>query len=88
MLYALVNETIKHAVDIEKIFESTGILVNEPRLDPWLARVLTAELVYGIKSLPGKSKPEQTILAYKERFEKFTPEGNQKTQGNILLLQI
>ncbi|XP_023949527.2 28S rRNA (cytosine-C(5))-methyltransferase [Bicyclus anynana] len=81
VLYALINESIKHAVDIKNMFESTGILENEPRLDPWLARVLTAELIYGKKSLPGKSKPEQTILSYKERFEKYTEaQGDQKSK--------
>ncbi|CAH0718818.1 unnamed protein product, partial [Brenthis ino] len=72
VLYALITETIKHAADIEKIFDGCGILVNESRLDPWLAKVLTAELLFGKKALPGKSKPEQTILSYKEQFEKFT----------------
>ncbi|GBP26151.1 hypothetical protein EVAR_74913_1 [Eumeta japonica] len=72
VLYALITETIKHAVDIEKIFDSTGILKSEPRLDPWIAKVLTTELLFGKKYLPGKSKPEQTILLYKEKFEKFT----------------
>ncbi|XP_045781577.1 28S rRNA (cytosine-C(5))-methyltransferase-like [Maniola jurtina] len=74
VLYALINETIKHAVDIQNLFESTGILVNEPRLNPWLAKVLTAELLYGKKKLPGKSKPEQTILSYTEQFRKLIPE--------------
>ncbi|XP_039746981.1 28S rRNA (cytosine-C(5))-methyltransferase [Pararge aegeria] len=84
VLYALINESIKHAADIQKMFESTGILVNEPRLDPWLAKVLTAELIYGKKSLPSKSKPEQTILSYKERFEKFTPEVQDDQKSKVV----
>ncbi|XP_061711926.1 28S rRNA (cytosine-C(5))-methyltransferase [Cydia pomonella] len=72
VLYALITETIKHAADIDKLFESSGLPTNEPRLDPWLAKVLTTELLFGKKALPGKSKPEQTILSYKEKFENYT----------------
>ncbi|XP_063359881.1 28S rRNA (cytosine-C(5))-methyltransferase [Cydia amplana] len=72
VLYALITETIKHAADIDKMFESSGLITNEPRLDPWLAKVLTTELLFGKKALPGKSKPEQTIRSYKEKFEKYT----------------
>lgn len=82
VLYALVTETIKHAADIEKILETCGVLVNEPRLDPWLAKILTAELLFGKKTLPGKSKPEQTILSYKDQFEKCTPEDDMTCKGN------
>ncbi|XP_013190002.2 28S rRNA (cytosine-C(5))-methyltransferase [Amyelois transitella] len=72
VLYALITETIKHAADIDKIFENCSILEKETRLDPWLAKVLTAELLFGKKSLPGKSKPEQTILSYKDQFQTYT----------------
>ncbi|XP_063377769.1 28S rRNA (cytosine-C(5))-methyltransferase [Cydia fagiglandana] len=72
VLYALITETIKHAADIDKMFESSGLITNEPRLDPWLAKVLTTELLFGKKALPGKSKPEQTIRSYLEKFEKYT----------------
>ncbi|XP_063531235.1 28S rRNA (cytosine-C(5))-methyltransferase [Cydia strobilella] len=72
VLYALITETIKHAADIDKMFESSGLITNEPRLDPWLAKVLTTELLFGKKALPGKSKPEQTIRSYKEKFETYT----------------
>ncbi|KPJ00096.1 hypothetical protein RR46_02883 [Papilio xuthus] len=72
VLFALITETIKHAAHIDKIFDSCSLLKNESRLDPWLAKILTAELLFGKKALPGKSKPEQTILSYKEQFEKYT----------------
>ncbi|XP_026742575.1 probable 28S rRNA (cytosine-C(5))-methyltransferase [Trichoplusia ni] len=71
VLFALITETIKHAGDIDKIFENSKILENETRLDPWLAKILTAELLFGKKALPGKSKPEQTVLSYKDQFEKY-----------------
>lgn len=88
MLYALITETIKHSADIDKIFEHCKVLENEPRFDPWLAKVLTAELLFGKKLLPGKSKPEQTILSYKEQFEKYASEHQDdlKTEGNVFYI--
>lgn len=88
VLFALITETIKHAAHIDKIFDSCSLLKNESRLDPWLAKILTAELLFGKKSLPGKSKPEQTILSYKEQFEKYTDdhEDDLKSKGNYFYL--
>lgn len=88
MLFALITETIKHAGDIDKIFENCKILETESRLDPWLAKILTAELLFGKKALPGKSRPEQTVLSYKEKFEKYTSEhqDDMKTEGNSFFL--
>ncbi|KOB70008.1 putative williams-beuren syndrome critical region protein [Operophtera brumata] len=71
VLYALITETIKHAADIDKIFAHCQLFLTENRLDPWLAKVLTTELLFGKKTLPGLSKPEQTILSFKEQFEKY-----------------
>lgn len=86
MLYALITETIKHAADIDKIFAHCQLLQTENRLDPWLAKVLATELLFGKKTLPGKSKPEQTILSYKEQFEKYVcdHQDDLKNEGNIL----
>lgn len=90
MLYALINETIKHAAEIDKIFENCGLLTNEPRLDPWLAKVLTAELLFGKKELPGNSKPVQTILSYKDQLEIHNTFGqdSSKTEGNYFFISL
>ncbi|KAF9408837.1 hypothetical protein HW555_011611 [Spodoptera exigua] len=90
VLYALITETIKHASHINKIFENSKILENESRLDPWLAKILTAELLFGKKALPGKSKPEQTVLSYKEQFEKFSSEHKDdfETKDNTFLVNV
>ncbi|XP_041977733.1 28S rRNA (cytosine-C(5))-methyltransferase isoform X2 [Aricia agestis] len=84
VLFALITETIKHATQIDKILESSGMLEAETRFDPWLAKVLTAELLYGKKSLPGKSKPEQTILSYKDKFEKYISENGDDTETKVV----
>lgn len=85
-MYALVTETIKHSSLIDKLFENCKVLVDQPRLDPWLAKVLTVELLFGKKALPGKSKPEITISSYREQFEKYKADHKEdiKTEGNIL----
>lgn len=87
MLFALITEAIKHGADINNMFENSKILQHEPRLDPWLAKILTAELLYGKKALPGKSKPEQTIFSYKEQFENYQSEhqGDVKPEGNYFI---
>ncbi|XP_013140023.1 PREDICTED: probable 28S rRNA (cytosine-C(5))-methyltransferase [Papilio polytes] len=84
VLFALITETIKHAAHIDKIFDSCSLLKNESRLDPWLAKILTAELLFGKKSLPGKSKPEQTILSYKEQFEKYTDDHEDDLKSKVV----
>ncbi|KAI5634669.1 16S rRNA methyltransferase rsmB/F domain-containing protein [Phthorimaea operculella] len=83
-LYALITKTIQHAAELEKIFELCSLFQNEPRLDPWLAKVLATELLFGKKCLPGISKPEKTIISYKEQFEKHTFEQpDEKTQAPV-----
>lgn len=42
--------------------------MNEPRLQPWLAKVLITELLWGKEALSSECKPVQTILAYEQRF--------------------
>ncbi|CAF4844469.1 unnamed protein product [Pieris macdunnoughi] len=87
VIYALITETIKHSGDVDKLFEATGILTKEPRLDPWLAKVIATELIFGKKELPGRSKPEETILSYKELFEKVPlPPVEVKSEGNFLFI--
>ncbi|CAB3234630.1 unnamed protein product [Arctia plantaginis] len=70
-LYALVTTAVRNTRALTRLFSEIQLLEKEPRLDPWLARILTIEILLGKKSLPGHSKPEQTLLAYKEQIEHF-----------------
>lgn len=54
---------------IENILENSKILIDNPRLDPYLCRVLTTELLFGTGNLKGQSKPVTCVLGYKEKFE-------------------
>jgi putative methyltransferase len=65
-LYALIVHTFQRTDHIEKLFKKSKLLVKEPRFDPWLAKVLVTELLWGKKRLAGESKPVKTILAYEQ----------------------
>lgn len=43
--------------------------MNETRFDPWLARILITELLWGKKRLAGDAKPIQTILSYETKLK-------------------
>ena len=68
-MYALTTETIKHGDQIDSMMKRLELFEKEPRLDPYLAAVLITELLWGKMKLPGKSKPEKTILAYSDSFD-------------------
>lgn len=69
-LSALVYETLKHGGILDLLIRKTSILFNEPRLDPWLARVLMTELLWGQKhKLVSDAKPIKTILSYAKKFQ-------------------
>ncbi|KAK3931130.1 25S rRNA (cytosine-C(5))-methyltransferase rcm1 [Frankliniella fusca] len=44
-LYALVAETLRHGSELDAMLRKTQILIKEPRLDPWLTRVLITDLL-------------------------------------------
>lgn len=71
-VYALVVETIKHAKELDDLLTRSKLLQKETRLQPWLAKILITELLFGKKELKGESKPIQTILSYKNQFEKLS----------------
>lgn len=69
-LYALVVKAIKNGDLLNCIIRCSGFLVKEKRIDPWLARVLITELIWGSKRLPSGSKPCDTVMNYSEEFSK------------------
>ncbi|XP_012251799.2 28S rRNA (cytosine-C(5))-methyltransferase [Athalia rosae] len=68
-LYALALTSLQHGSQLDQLIRRTKILTNEPRLDPWLARVLITELLWGKKHLNNDSKPVQTILSYEKQLK-------------------
>ncbi|XP_066584129.1 28S rRNA (cytosine-C(5))-methyltransferase [Prorops nasuta] len=65
-IYALTLNTLKRGQELDYLLRKTGILINEPRLDPWLARVLITELLWGKQKLLADCKPINTILSYEK----------------------
>ncbi|KAJ1527892.1 hypothetical protein ONE63_007828 [Megalurothrips usitatus] len=67
-LFALVNETLRHESELDALIRETGILVKEPRLDPWVTRVLMIELLWRNRPLAGPAIPLQIVRSYKSEF--------------------
>jgi hypothetical protein len=61
---ALVSKTLNNEGLLDKIIKNSEIPINEPNANPWLFRILIAELLMGKQRLPVGSKPVQTVLAY------------------------
>ncbi|XP_076749001.1 nop2/Sun-like domain containing protein 5 [Xylocopa sonorina] len=68
-LYSLCLNTLKKEKELDYLIRKINLLVNEPRLDPWLAKVLITELLWGKKTLKSECKPIQTIVAYQQKFK-------------------
>ncbi|XP_043498801.1 28S rRNA (cytosine-C(5))-methyltransferase [Polistes fuscatus] len=66
-LYALTLNTLQKSDQLNQLIIATKILINEPRFDPWLARILITELIWGKQRLTGNSKPVETVLNYESR---------------------
>lgn len=63
------SETLHHCKELQSIIDQTEILIENPRFDPWLARVLITELLWGKKDLKSEAKPILTVLNYKEKLQ-------------------
>lgn len=72
--------------EIETLLKRSQLLVKEPKLNPWLAKILIIELLWGKKKLPGQSKPEDTIRAYEQIFKAHLSDDSGKetiSKGNF-----
>ncbi|XP_053997732.1 28S rRNA (cytosine-C(5))-methyltransferase [Hylaeus anthracinus] len=69
-VYSLCLNTLQKEAQLNYLIIETGILAKESRLDPWLAKILITELLWGKKALNAKCKPVNTILSYEEQLHK------------------
>ena len=74
-------KAIKNGDVLNYIIRCSGFLFKEKRIDPWLARVLITELIWGSKRLPPGSKPCDTVMNYSEEF--FKHRENAKNIHNL-----
>lgn len=63
-LYALVSETLRHGSELDAILRGSQLLIKEPRLDAWLARVLITQLLWREQPLSSPALPFKIILSY------------------------
>ncbi|KAL3287830.1 hypothetical protein HHI36_002289 [Cryptolaemus montrouzieri] len=83
-LYALIVETFKRDQIISDLIEKSQLLVKEPRFNPWLAKILICEMLWGKNKMKGDSKPVQTILGYQQLLKKLLNDCNDAPK-NVLL---
>lgn len=85
--------TLRMLPHLDQLFHKTHILKEQPRLDPWLARVLVTELLWGKKCLKSHSKPVLAVLAYEKKLQEELKNLNHKEtlisykqKGNRIIL--
>lgn len=66
-MYALTLNTLRKSDQLNQLINKTQILLNEPRFDPWLARILITELIWGKQRLISDAKPIEIVLYYERR---------------------
>lgn len=60
-------KTLQKEGQIDSLINKTNLLINEPRFDAWLAKILITELLWGKNALKTDCKPIKTILAYEQK---------------------
>lgn len=66
-IYGLAVNTLRTLPQLDQLIDKTQILTEQPRLNPWLARVLITELLWRKGCLKSRSKPVLTVLAYENK---------------------
>ncbi|XP_040173844.1 zinc finger CCCH domain-containing protein 13-like isoform X1 [Anopheles arabiensis] len=82
----IVGRVLTNWPKIEAVYASLDLAAKEPRLNPWLAKVLISELLFGSGRLVGNSLPveclqqyqQQVHDAHKELLEKMPAAGHVK----------
>ncbi|XP_056633844.1 28S rRNA (cytosine-C(5))-methyltransferase [Diorhabda sublineata] len=77
-IYALVTTLFQKSEEIEILLKRSQLLIKEIKFDPWLAKILIVELLWGKKHLPGQSRPENTIRAYEQIFKAHLSDSGSK----------
>ncbi|KAL0108246.1 hypothetical protein PUN28_015059 [Cardiocondyla obscurior] len=70
-IYGLSVNTLRALPQIDQLLDQTQILTEQPRLNPWLARVLITELLWRKGCLKSNAKPILTVLAYEKKLREL-----------------
>uniref|UniRef100_A0A6E8WCJ7 SAM-dependent MTase RsmB/NOP-type domain-containing protein n=1 Tax=Anopheles coluzzii TaxID=1518534 RepID=A0A6E8WCJ7_ANOCL len=63
----IVGRVLSNWPKIEAVYASLDLAAKEPRLNPWLAKVLISELLFGSGRLVGNSLPVECVLQYEQQ---------------------
>lgn len=63
---AIMDLILINLKQIDDLITRTALTQKEPKLNPWLARVLIAELLFGRGELTGESLPVQCVRRYQD----------------------
>ncbi|XP_017465677.1 PREDICTED: probable 28S rRNA (cytosine-C(5))-methyltransferase [Rhagoletis zephyria] len=84
-MQAVLKQYIDNRVAIDNAIEQTRLLEDNPRLCPFLCKILVTELIFGRKTLNGESKPVHTVRNYREKlFELLGASVNESRETKVL----
>lgn len=63
------SETLQHCKELQSLIDETKILIENPQFNPYLARVLITELLWGKKVISSQAKPILTVLKYETKLQ-------------------
>ncbi|XP_058443746.1 28S rRNA (cytosine-C(5))-methyltransferase [Malaya genurostris] len=66
---AIMDLILVNLKQIDDLIARTELMQKKPKLSPWLAKVLIAELIFGRGELNGESLPVQCVRRYKEALQ-------------------
>lgn len=82
-LYALIGKIMANQGLLTRIIEDSKLFELEPRLDPYLGRILVAELLIGKQQLNGKSKPVESVLKYEPKLRELYQTATETSGGAV-----
>lgn len=82
-LYAIIGKIMANQGLLTRLIEECEIFKQEPRLDPYLGRILIAEMLIGKQQLNGRSKPVETVLKYETKLRELYAKITETTGGAV-----
>ncbi|XP_059615579.1 28S rRNA (cytosine-C(5))-methyltransferase-like [Phlebotomus argentipes] len=70
-LCGLITKILQQKPTLDAVIQRSEIMEKEQRLNPFLCKILVAELLIGCGKLNGNSKPVQTVLSYEKKLRKL-----------------
>ncbi|KAK8749779.1 hypothetical protein OTU49_015538, partial [Cherax quadricarinatus] len=81
-IYGLLCKTVENSAAIKAALVESSLYTNEPKFDPYLAQVLTAEMLG--KGLLGDCKPILTLLKYEGKIRSFAGSNFSRHSSHVM----